>query len=424
MPSGEHAHPDLADQIASVHLDLVAQSARWAEAEKVHAELLARVAALEAIAVPPASTPMRPIRFGSVDEARTVLDLPPDATYVTWRPEWTDLESAFAAMAGGDILVLPERAAPYIVDSSKGFRVPTNVARVDGVTAPLARGRGWFSMTRARRGILGLGPGVVVEVGAPGAFTQGPQPNAPRYWYDTTGKASLLTGTQESVIDFGYTAGPCYVGNLTVRGRDLGGVAYTALKHSAALTVERVFFDAAHRGFKAAPNGEAGAVCVNGPLVMRHVEVECRDASGASVGTSPVMLNRAPSSLIEDSYLHHATIGMPTYWECYGAHVWRRVTSEGNSVALNLEAQGRDKSGTWVGFTLTMDDCRLLTPSGSARVMVNMTSPYGSQKLTLTGCEVTGGRVPGLSVQTGTPTKQLDADITAANPALPITFYR
>lgn len=55
--SGEHTHQDLSDQIESVHFDLVAEAARWTEAERVHADLLARVAALEAIAPPPPVDP-------------------------------------------------------------------------------------------------------------------------------------------------------------------------------------------------------------------------------------------------------------------------------------------------------------------------------------------------------------------------------
>jgi hypothetical protein len=371
---------------------------------------------------------MRPIRFATVDEARAALDLPADATYVTWRPEWAHLEQAFTALGPNDILVLPERDAPYLVDSTKGFTAGGSnpPARVDGVTRQQT-GRGWFSMARARRGIVGLGPNVVIQPSA-SAFTQGPQPDPVRYWYDTTGKAYAMTGAAEKVIDFAY-AGTVTVANFVMRGRDFGGVAYSAFSHSAGVNADRVFFDAAHRGFKGAPNGESGAISCSGTYRIRNVEVECRDASGASVATSPFMFNRSGGGVIEDSWAHHATKGFPTTWECWGSHQWRRFTSEGNWIGANFESNGRDRAGVWQGMTVTMEDCRLLNPVGAIGTHLYVKSPYGSQRITLTRCAVSGGRVPGSLVVThySPPTLQLDADITGTDPAgkpLAVTFYR
>ena len=78
-----------------------------------------------------------------------------------WDNAWTNLEQAFAALSLNDILVLPERAEPYWIDSSKGF-MAGGVKEIDGTGANglkdgsrvpiVSNSRLWFAMSRARRG--------------------------------------------------------------------------------------------------------------------------------------------------------------------------------------------------------------------------------------------------------------------------------
>lgn len=416
--TGEHSHPDLAPGQHS-HPEIEQRLAALAATVE---GLSARVTAVEQPQQPPApvQAPMRPIRFASLDEAKAGLSLPTDANYVVWSHGNADLDSVLATLADNDILVLPERDEPYWVESKFGFKVSPSVAKVDGVTWPLTKGNYWFNMARAKRGIVGLGPNTVIKV-RPSAFTQGPQPNAPRYRYDSAGVKTEILGAQESIIGFASAKLP-YAGNFVMLDTpDFGGVAFDALKFHRGGTAERIYMRGAHRGFQGYPNGETGGVTFLGPYTVRHVEVDCRDANGVRVGTSPVMFNRSPSGgIVEDSYFHHAVKGMPTYWECFGKHVWRRVVSESNAVGVNLEALGRDKAGVIHGFHLLAEDCAFLDPIGSSVPSrhLNMSSPYVSQRIELVRCRVTGGREPGhLIVQTyGTPMLQADADITATRP--------
>jgi len=103
-----------------------------------------------------------------------------------WNSVWPvnrDLEDIFATeLAANDILVLPERPEPYIIDSSEGFRAASvkSVTGRHGQLLIISRyknirtARTWFAMTRARRGILGLGPNAVVQM-SNSAWTQEPQ---------------------------------------------------------------------------------------------------------------------------------------------------------------------------------------------------------------------------------------------------------
>ncbi len=66
-------------------------------------------------------TLFRPQSFASLEEARTALDAPADANYVYWPNGATSMEAVMASLSANDILVLPEREEPYLIDSSNGF---------------------------------------------------------------------------------------------------------------------------------------------------------------------------------------------------------------------------------------------------------------------------------------------------------------
>jgi hypothetical protein len=337
---------------------------------------------------------MRPLQFADINAAKAGLSLPSDANYVTWSWGESSLEVGLATLGANDILVLPEKATPYWVDSSKGFTAASSsYVSIDGAP-PLQRGRGWFSMTRARRGIVGLGPDVVIEIGA-SSFSQGRQPDRPRYIHLTNGGVTEQVGAAESIIDFDNGTAMYYMGNFVMRGRDLGGVAYNAIKvPNAPCTLERIFFDGAHRGFSSVPNGETAAFCTNGALaVIRNVEVDCRNSGGTSVGSSPVMFNRTGQTVVEDCYFHDANYGMPTFWECFGTHTWNRVRMERNGSGINFEDNGRTKSGDTVGFVFHGEQIRIADPKVGK--IMNLASKYCSQQIQMLHSEIVGGSYPG-----------------------------
>ena len=115
----------------------------------------------------PVATQRGPVSYSSLEEAKTALGAPTDANYVMWNTSWPkdrDLEDVFASLGSNDILVLPERPEPYIIDSSEGFRA-AGVTSVTGRNGQLPivnkykgirTARTWFAMARARQGILGM----------------------------------------------------------------------------------------------------------------------------------------------------------------------------------------------------------------------------------------------------------------------------
>jgi len=81
------------------------------------------------------------------------LNPPAQFNYVTWR--WgltTPLQDVFKVLGANDVLVLPERPEPYLIDTSKGFRSGDGIHDV--------------AMTRCKAGIIGMGPGAVIDLKA------------------------------------------------------------------------------------------------------------------------------------------------------------------------------------------------------------------------------------------------------------------
>ncbi len=295
-----------------------------------------------------------PINFSDVTTARANLNAPSDANYVIWNPDWPvdrDLEDVFATdLVTNDILVLPERTQPYVIDSSEGFRA-AGVQSVTGRNGELAivnrymgirNARTWFAMARARRGILGLGPNAVVEVSA-STWTQEPQIEDKnsvqaegwvlpgRYYTDTTGtRRAELVGSQEKVIKAEHSSP--YFGNFTMRARDLGGVAYSGLTSGKPVQIyEHLNLSGAWRGFSGVPNGEAGAITLgSGTYTISKCIVGARDSGGNRVGSSPIMINSSPGGLIEHTDTGESVAGMMTMWNCTGIHTMTNVNNRFN----------------------------------------------------------------------------------------------
>lgn len=363
-------------------------------------------AATDAVQLGPATVVQRepvgqavPYRARRVSDPTQLAHFPVGARVRTWDPSWTYLQQGFAACAADEVLVLPERDAPYLVDSSRGF--PAGGA-----------------MAGMKRGLVGLGPRVVV------------QPTASS-WSKPAQTSALPV---EAV--FTTSVAGAYFGNLEMHGRDFGGFAYNGTRlFGDRAVVENVCFNAAHRGFKNSPPGETGAVnnWKGDDQLVVNCEVECRDASGARVASSPVMFNSQRRVTVEDVYAHHSVAGMPTFWK----------VTDGSTRRLRSEHNGSGRGGlNGSGFnhelcagTITHTDISLLidyrapantglhlsvgTNVGSAKIrLVNPTFDRGPWAGVVSVQYLTGGYVP---------FSQLDADITAvtaAGSAIPVRTSR
>lgn len=246
---------------------------------------------------------------------------PRDANYVMWNfPAGTMLHQAFQTLGPNDILVLPERAAPYEIDSSRGF---------------ISDGTRIYSMAAAKRGVVGLGPGVVI------------QPSASSFTMPT--RSTSTEGNQNNILM--TTADNSYFGNFEMRGRTFGQAAYDATWQLGNNSIwERLYFNGAHRGWSGIPPGETGAVTGYRGTNQQvyNVEVDCRDpATGVRVGTSPVMFNAQSNVRMDDVYLHHAYTGMPTFWRVTNVTT-NRMRSEfnGSGSKTGYGANHESVSGT------------------------------------------------------------------------------
>lgn len=280
--------------------------------------------------LPQPAVAYRPVKVSTLDQLRAILPAPmADANLIMWTggPRERSLNEASLALGPNDLLVLPEAAQSYLVDSSRGF------LRYGDAAGPYGDAAGkvevYDEMLRVKRGIVGMGPSTLIEVG-PSAFTR-------PYQQKSAG------GVSPKVIA-SSTPKSCF-GNFEMRGRDLGTMAYNALGFNAA-AVDSTYFDifanGAHRGFRNSPGGEAGALTtLAARTTWKNFEIDCRDLTGKRVGASPLMTscNMSGGHLIEDGYLHHAYAGMPVFYRVgpNGSHlpngesaIVRRVRSEYN----------------------------------------------------------------------------------------------
>lgn len=266
------------------------------------------------------------------------LDIPTSATLVLWpysNPDGALLNVWIESLATNQIGVLPEATHPdgsdwpYLFETANGFkRTATYV----------------FTMMIPRQGILGLGPKAIIAPKA-SSYSSPPQPD-PRP--GGAGVIDPLDGSEKvgcvnSVMR--TTHAEAYFGNFEMRGKSYGGIAYSGISCNTGLyCVENIFFNAAHRGFKNSPNGEAGALTTQKgtfPTVrlFRNCEIECRDATGARVGSSPWMLNNGTGCDIRDIYAHHSVAGMPTAYNFKSTVAfpmkYARIRSEYNGAAVN-----------------------------------------------------------------------------------------
>lgn len=401
-----------------------------------------------------------PVSYTSLDQAKTALGAPTDANYVMWDTSWPvdrDLEDVFNSLGANDILVLPERTQPYVIDSSEGFRAQ-GVASVTGKNGQLPivnrykgirDARTWFAMARAQKGILGMGPGAVIQM-SQSSWTQepqiedagSPQPDGTkspgRFWTNKAGVVQgELVGSQEKVIE-AANATP-FFGNFRMKSRDLGGVAYNGISAKGGKIV-RVNLSGAWRGFQPVPNGETGAISINGGnyLISKCI-LGTRDDSGKRVGSSPIMINTSSGGTIEDTDASESVAGMLTIWRSSGKHTLKNVNTRFNyGPGLNLEKNQSGLEIEWIGGSIWSDykgnggkTPRPTDQGTQGDLHLNIYTEGTSAKITLRGVDIDKGPTAGaVNVQSYEPSagaqQQKLSDITAfdtqGNP-IPIKVY-
>lgn len=349
----------------------------------------------------------RPVSYPSLAAATSALGAPQDANYVIWSHGNQTLEQVFVSLGANDILVLPKRAQPYTIDSSNGFMA----AGVSAVTGPdntrtpvVHNSRLWFSMTRARRGIIGLGPGAVIEPTNSGWTA--PQQPIPLYYYDQNGnQAAQLVGAQNKLIEVAHSRP--FFANFTLRGRDFGGVAYSGLSIGNGMdgVIKRVHFDQSWRGFAGVPNGETGAI---GLLSCSYAIENCLLSPHPTQGPSPIMWNRTTGGIMRHVKIEHHKLGMITFWRSGGSNIFENVWTRGTKIGINLEENLAGFQLSWTGGSMILD-------SGIQAFHLNINPSDGSNKVALSNVDVSlNGYTPGmLSAHVySTANTQLRSDVT------------
>jgi hypothetical protein len=405
-----------------------------------------------------------PVSYANLAAARAALHTPADANYVMWDPAWPinrDIEDVFALeLQDNDILVLPERTQPYIIDSSEGFR-SSGVLSVNGryEDLPIASryknlrpARTWFGMARARRGVLGLGPRAVIKM-SDDTWTQEPQLKAKgakmenntyispgRFWKNLSGVVqSELVGCQEKVLDAQHDSP--YFGNFTMKSRDMGGVAFHAVSIGSGRNgiAERLELSGAWHGFLGIPNGEAGGITVrnNDNYLISKCILGTRDSTGFRTGTSPIMINSTMGGgRIEDVYSTETFAGMLTLWNCGGKHVLSNVNTRWTNPGVNAEKcqAGFELEWTggsnWSNYNDNGGKPGKPADQGLYRngLHISLNSPGGSAKITVRGVDLDRGPVAGaLNVQSwGSDTLQTVDTIKcydANGASIPVKVY-
>lgn len=296
----------------------------------------------------------RPVSYATIAEARAALGAPEDANYVTWAYGNTDLETVMASLSANDILVLPERTDPYLINSANGF-MAAGVSGVDGTgtnglkdgsVAPIvSNSRLWFEMTRARRGIIGMGPGAVIALSA-SSFSAPRQPilqNEPsgsqyQKAYFSAGGSMNLNGVQETLIGFDH-ANPFFA-NFTIRARDLGGISYNSIKKTGGTqtltTIKRIHFDESWRSHAGVPNGEAGGITLNGGTYLIE-NCDLTPPSTGYVGGSAIMWNNNTGGTLRHVRARGTKGAMWTFWRCGGTNTFTDAQILAGQTGMNIE---------------------------------------------------------------------------------------
>lgn len=340
---------------------------------------------------------------------------PADANYVTWsHPTGTDLWSVFNSLGDNDILVLPEDENPYVVNQM--YRTADGTANGANPTTDRAA-------CRSKKGIFGLGPNAIIS----------PAAGFPTYAAQTANE-----GVRESLVE-NVTTGS-YHANFTIRGRNVGGLAYHALKldgsdGAASPLVERVR-TINHFGFQNFQPGEAFGILAQfhtGTAVIRRCEIDGRNpTTGVKEGSGGVHLVQGAAVLVDGCHVHGV--------RGHGiAHYWRLgATTINNSLIVDIgtgAVHGNGINAEICGAnSITLNDTTIRMGSAAsgnvgahfALVSVNTGSvgAYGATQIyanNLTHDESTVQAWRGPGNYAGVPNIAADADFHFS-PSVPVTY--
>lgn len=319
----------------------------------------------------------QPISYATPQAALAGLGLPPDTPYIMWDDGWDHLGEAHAAMSANQVLFLPERDDPYLIDSTNGF-MAAGVKEIDGVGSnglkdgsriPIVDRAGhWFEMTRARRGIIGFGPGAVIEPSA-SSFSRQAQPILEdqiegqkfQTLYYLNGSTQTLNGAQETLIGYDH-ASPIFA-NFTLKGRSFGGVAYSGIKPTGGTqssnTFKRIRFDECWRSHDGVPNGETGCLTLNrGTYLIENCDIITPKNSVS--GGSCIMWNNNTGGTVRNVRADVTSLpsnmgGMWTFWRCGGVNTFENVHVRARQSGINIEENLAGFELNWTGGTLSVD---------------------------------------------------------------------
>ena len=246
----------------------------------------------------------------------------------------------------------------------------------DGSKIPIvSNSRLWFEMTRARRGIIGLGPGAVVAP-SPSSFSQQAQPilenqvegNRFQTAYFTSGATQNLNGAQTTLI--GYDHARPFFANFRMTSRSFGGVSYSSLKRTGGTgqhdTFKRLFLDGSWRAHAGVPNGECGGISMNrGTYLIENCDLVSVN------GGSPIMWNNNGGGNVRNVRSTRPDIGMWTFWRCGGTNIFENCYVASRQTGINIEENlaGFELDWTEGSFTLEYSGNKFhfsINPAGGA----------------------------------------------------------
>lgn len=333
-------------------------------------------------------------RYATITDAIADMGLPSEATrsYVAYDPVWGDMHleqmhSKITSENGADtILVLPERATPYMVDMTGGFKITGDVASVTGWASVTVGRSTWFTATRGAGGIVGLGPGAKLAMSDPAGWSA-PAQDAGFGWTDQGATFHDLSDATCSVVQFDRPN--VVIANLHIEPRQwMGGVAFNYFNvlrgTSNHAVIRRISSQGGWYGFKAAPNGEVALLSVSSSYDIRDCWIDARLPDGTDSGVSPVMVNSSSGGRLERVTAVSPWKGMTTWWHCSGTHnICQLRTVHPDSHGINLEQ-------SQAGVVFNLADCRFEYPGSGMHIAIG---GYGSDALV----NVTGGEALGAS---------------------------
>jgi hypothetical protein len=135
--------------------------------------------------------------------------------------------------------------------------------------------------------------------------------------------------------------------NLQVKGTPQGhyyaGVRFGTGGTLTGIVIDGCKFVNCGPGYANYPPGENMSVNLyrTDGAQMLNCEVDCRNPdTGLPESSSPIGINEATNTLIQDTYAHHAIAGMVTFWRCRGIHTVRLLSELNGSGSGDFSGAG------------------------------------------------------------------------------------